>query len=35
VRLALAGPAMDQLDAGLRMLAGMLNAREDDFDSTE
>jgi hypothetical protein len=24
-----------QLDAGLRTLAAMLNAREDDFDSTE
>jgi DNA-binding transcriptional MocR family regulator len=35
VRLALAGPAMDQLDAGLRTLAAMLNSREDDFDSTE
>jgi DNA-binding transcriptional MocR family regulator len=35
VRLALAGPAMDQLDAGLRTLAAMLNAGEDDFDSTE
>jgi hypothetical protein len=28
-------PAMDQLDIGLRTLAAMLNAREDDFDSTE
>jgi len=35
VRLALAAPTMDQLDAGLRTLAAMLNAREDDFDSTE
>jgi len=35
VRLALAGPTMDQLDTGLRTLAAMLNAREDDFDSTE
>jgi DNA-binding transcriptional MocR family regulator len=35
VRLALAGPTMDQLDVGLRTLAAMLNAREDDFDSTE
>ncbi len=35
VRLALAGPAMDQLDIGLRSLAAMLNAREDDLDSTE
>jgi DNA-binding transcriptional MocR family regulator len=35
VRLALAAPTMDQLDAGLRMLAAMLTAREEDFDSTE
>jgi DNA-binding transcriptional MocR family regulator len=35
VRLALAAPTMDQLDAGLRTLAAMLTAREDDFDSTE
>src|SRR5712672_3186386 len=35
VRLALAAPTMDQLDAGLRMLAAMLPAREEDFDSTE
>jgi DNA-binding transcriptional MocR family regulator len=35
VRLALASPTMDQLDTGLRTLAAMLNAREDDFDSTE
>ena len=35
VRLALAAPTMDQLDLGLRTLAAMLNAREDDFDSTE
>jgi DNA-binding transcriptional MocR family regulator len=35
VRLALAAPSMDQLDTGLRTLAAMLNAREDDFDSTE
>jgi DNA-binding transcriptional MocR family regulator len=35
VRLALAAPAMDQLEPGLRTLAAMLNAREDDFDSTE
>jgi hypothetical protein len=26
---------MDQLDTGLRTLAAMLKAREDDFDSTE
>jgi DNA-binding transcriptional MocR family regulator len=35
VRLALAAPTMDQLDSGLRTLAGMLNAKEDDFASTE
>ncbi|MGY8668740.1 PLP-dependent aminotransferase family protein [Bradyrhizobium sp. UFLA05-109] len=35
VRLALAAPTMDQLDAGLLTLAAMLNAREADFDSTE
>src|ERR1700709_263723 len=35
VRLALAAPAMDQLEPGLRILAAMLNAREHDFDSTE
>src|SRR5712675_688365 len=35
VRLALAAPTMDQLDVGLRTLAAMLNAREDDLDSTE
>lgn len=35
VRLALASPTMDQLDAGLRTLASMLNAGESDFDSTE
>jgi len=35
VRLALAAPAMDQLDAGLRTLAALLSAGEDDFDSTE
>src|SRR5262249_36074553 len=35
VRLALAAPTMDQLDSGLGTLAAMLNAREDDFDSTE
>jgi DNA-binding transcriptional MocR family regulator len=35
VRLALAAPTMDQLDSGLTTLAAMLNAREDDFDSTE
>jgi DNA-binding transcriptional MocR family regulator len=35
VRLALAAPTIDQLEAGLRTLAALLNAREDDFDSTE
>jgi DNA-binding transcriptional MocR family regulator len=35
VRLALAAPTMAQLDTGLRTLAGMLNAKEEDFDSTE
>jgi hypothetical protein len=31
----LAAPTMDQLDSGLRTFAAMLNAREEDFDSTE
>lgn len=35
VRLALATPTMEQLDSGLHMLAAMLHAGEDDFDSTE
>ncbi|MBR0874597.1 PLP-dependent aminotransferase family protein [Bradyrhizobium tropiciagri] len=35
VRLALAAPPMEQLDIGLRTLAGMLGATEEDFDSTE
>jgi DNA-binding transcriptional MocR family regulator len=35
VRLALAAPPIDQLDAGLRTLAGMLSANEEEFDSTE
>ena len=35
VRLALAAPAMDQLDAGLGTLASLLNASEAGFDSTE
>ena len=35
VRLALAAPLVDQLDAALRTLAGMLRASEQDFDSTE
>jgi DNA-binding transcriptional MocR family regulator len=35
IRLALGGPSLDQLDVGLRTLAGMLHASEDDFDATE
>jgi DNA-binding transcriptional MocR family regulator len=35
VRLALAALTIEQLDLGLRTLAGMLNAKEEDFDSTE
>jgi hypothetical protein len=35
VRLALAAPAMDQLDAGLRTLAAILSASEQDFETTE
>src|SRR6201991_2058929 len=35
VRLALAAPGMDQLDDGLRTLAALLGASEQDFDSTE
>jgi DNA-binding transcriptional MocR family regulator len=35
IRLALAAPPIDQLEAGLRTLAGILNASEEDFDSTE
>ncbi|MDP3691063.1 PLP-dependent aminotransferase family protein [Bradyrhizobium sp.] len=35
VRLALAAPPIDQLEAALGTLAGMLNAQEEDFDSTE
>jgi hypothetical protein len=31
----LAAPPIEQLDAGLRTLFGMLNAKEEDFDSTE
>src|SRR5262249_14756681 len=34
VRLALAAPTMDQLDSGLRTLAAMLAAREEDFETT-
>jgi DNA-binding transcriptional MocR family regulator len=35
VRLALAAPPIEQLEAALRTLAGMLSAKEEDFDSTE
>ncbi|SHL56184.1 transcriptional regulator, GntR family [Bradyrhizobium lablabi] len=35
VRLALAAPTLEQLDTGLRALSGILNAKEEDFDSTE
>lgn len=35
VRLALGAPSFEQLDSGLRTLASMLRAREEDFDSTE
>ena len=35
VRLALAAPTMDQLNGGLRTLAAMLAARDDDSDTTE
>jgi DNA-binding transcriptional MocR family regulator len=35
IRLALAAPPVEQLEAGLRTLSGMLNAREEDVDSTE
>jgi len=35
VRLALAGPSIELLDTGLRTLADILNAKEDDFDLTE
>jgi DNA-binding transcriptional MocR family regulator len=35
VRLALAAPPIEQLDAALRTIAGMLSAKEEDFDSTE
>jgi DNA-binding transcriptional MocR family regulator len=35
VRLALAAPPIEQLDTALRTLAAILNAREEDFDSTE
>ena len=32
VRLALAAPPIEQLEAALRTLSGMLNAKEEDFD---
>src|SRR5579871_272963 len=35
VRLALGAPTMAQLDTGLQMLSGILNAHEEDFDTTE
>ncbi|WP_175965818.1 PLP-dependent aminotransferase family protein [Burkholderia sp. BCC0322] len=35
VRLALAAPTMDELDAGLLTLSGILNSREEDFATTE
>jgi DNA-binding transcriptional MocR family regulator len=35
VRLALAAPPIEQLDAALRALSAILNAKEEDFDSTE
>ena len=35
VRLALGAPTMAQLETGLQMLSGILNAREEDFDTTE
>jgi DNA-binding transcriptional MocR family regulator len=35
VRLALGAPTMLQLETGLQMLLGILNAREEDFDTTE
>jgi DNA-binding transcriptional MocR family regulator len=35
VRLALAAPAIEQLDFALRTLADILRTQQDDFDSTE
>src|SRR6267378_7400965 len=35
VRLALAAPPIEQLETALRTLAGMVSAKEEDFDSTE
>ncbi|WP_407180175.1 PLP-dependent aminotransferase family protein [Bradyrhizobium sp. STM 3562] len=34
-RLALGAPTIEQLETGLQTLAGVLNTREEDFDSTE
>src|SRR4029079_13860688 len=35
VRLALAPPSPEQLDAALRTLVSLLGTKEEDFDSTE
>jgi DNA-binding transcriptional MocR family regulator len=35
VRLALGAPTITQLETGLHTLAGILKAREEDFDTTE
>jgi len=35
VRLALGAPTLQQLETGLQMLLGILNAHEEDFDTTE
>jgi DNA-binding transcriptional MocR family regulator len=35
VRLALGAPTLAQLETGLQTLAGILKAREEDFDTTE
>ena len=35
VRLALAAPTIEQLEGALRILADLLNATDEDFDSTE
>jgi DNA-binding transcriptional MocR family regulator len=35
VRLALGAPSIEQLELGLQTLAGVLKAREEDFDATE
>jgi hypothetical protein len=31
----LGAPSMAQLETGLQMLSGILNAHEEDFDTTE